>query len=167
MLDKSCLNCREAYWDTIDSRPSQGKSNLPDSGKERELETGECSFNECIPYTSSMPIWLEELGEYEDTWVQDGVNKSYISKKRPYINCRAWQPRSDNYDNTGWKEEYPRPMALYGRRYDDDDTVGNVQVSPEAEGDIHDVKSDKVLNFTTVTGKEYVILIPKKLEEDK
>ena len=66
------------------------------------------------------------------------------------------------------EEEYPRPMALYGRRYDDDKTVGNAQIDYEerceGEDTYRSIKSDKTLEFKSVTGEEYIILIPKKLK---
>ena len=147
-LDKSCLNCELANW----------KGTLEDKGF--------CNFEESIGMDASVPAWLVEFGQYEDAFFQNGVDKSKIWKERPYINCDGWHPLDKDYATVEWKKDYDRSLEVYGRRYDDDQTVGNVQV---ATGEDHDkvVSSDKRLQFTDVSGKSWVILIPKKLEEDK
>jgi len=149
-LDHSCLNCAMATWE----------SPLEDKGR--------CVFEECIPMSSSTPTWLDEFGEYDDCWEQNGVDKSLIWKERPYINCGGWQPRSQDYDHTGWPNKESRSLLVYGRRYDDDKTVGNAQIDYEerceGEDTYHSIKSDKTLEFKSVTGEEFVILIPKKLK---
>ena len=147
-LDKSCLNCELANW----------KGTLED----KEF----CNFEESIGMDASVPAWLVEFGQYEDAYFQNGVDKSKIWKERPYINCDGWHPLDKDYATVEWKKDYDRSLEVYGRRYDDDQTVGNVQV---ATGEDHDkvVSSDKRLQFTDVSGKSWVILIPKKHEEDK
>ena len=149
-LDHSCLNCDMANWE----------STLEDKGR--------CVFEECIPMSASTPIWLDEFGEYDDCWEQNGVDKSLIWKERPYINCGGWQPRSQDYDHTGWPNKESRSLLIYGRRYDDDKTVGNAQIDYEerceGEDTYRSIKSDKTLEFKSVTGEEYIILIPKKLK---
>ena len=165
-VNQSCLNCSHAQWNDEDDYKHPRACS--EDGENFDKDKGYCEFDECIPMSASVPTWLDNFNTYEDCWLQNGILKSTIWKKRPYINCNGWQPCSGDYEHTGWTEKYGRLLEVYGRRYDDDDTVGNVQVSPEMQyDDDHGVKSDKVLNFTTVTGTKYVILIPKKLEEDK
>ena len=113
---------------------------------------------------ASVPAWLVEFGQYENAFFQNGVDKSKIWKERPYINCDGWHPLEKDYATVEWKKDYDRSLEVYGRRYDDDQTVGNVQVATDED---HDkvVSSDKRLQFTDVSGKSWVILIPKKLEK--
>ena len=135
-LDKSCLNCELANWE----------STLKDKGS--------CNFEESIGMDASVPAWLVEFG----------VDKSKIWKERPYIDCDGWHPLEKDYATVEWEKDYDRSLDVYGRRYDDDQTVGNVQVATDED---HDkvVSSDKRLQFTDVSGKSWVILIPKKLEK--
>ena len=145
-LDKSCLNCELANL----------KGTLKDKGY--------CNFEESIGMDASVPAWLVEFGQYENAFFQNGVDKSKIWKERPYINCDGWHPLAKDYATVEWKKDYDRSLEVYGRRYDDDQTVGNVQVATDED---HDkvVSSDKRLQFTDVSGKSWVILIPKKLEK--
>ena len=145
-LDKSCLNCELANWE----------GTLKDKGY--------CNFEESIGMDASVPAWLVEFGQYENAFFQNGVDKSKIWKERPYINCDGWHPLDKDYATVEWKKDYDRGLEVYGRRYDDDQTVGNVQVATDED---HDkvVSSDKRLQFTDVSGKSWVILIPKKLDK--
>jgi hypothetical protein len=130
-------------------------------------DKGTCVFEECIPLSASVPKWIDEFGETDDGWEQNGIDKSEIDKERPYINCGGWEPRSKDYDHTGWPDKHPRSLLVYGRRYSDDKTVGNAQVDYEEKSDgNHKIKSDKTLQFKAVTGVEYIILIPKKLKNN-
>ena len=161
-LDQSCLTCSHAQWNDEDDR-KHPRACSPD-GDNLDKDKGYCGFDECIPMSASVPTWLDDFNNFEDNWLQNKILYSTIWKERPYINCNGWQPRGKDYDHTGCPDK-TRYLVVYGRRYDDDHTVGDVQVSPEERyDDDHEVKSDKVLNFTTVTGTKYVILIPKKLK---
>jgi hypothetical protein len=150
LLEKSCLNCELANWE----------GTLEDKGY--------CNFDESIGRNACAPAWLVEFGQYDNSFFQNGEDKSKIWKERPYLDCDGWQPIDKDYATVEWTKNYNRDRGLevYGRRYDDDKTVGNVQVATEED---HDklVSSDKKLQFTDVSGKPWVILIPKKLEENK
>ena len=150
-LDKSCLNCELANWEST-------------LGKDK----GSCNFEESIGMDASVPAWLVEFGQYENAFFQNGVDKSKIWKERPYINCDGWHPLEKDYATVEFEKDYDRSLDVYGRRYDDDQTVGNAQVATDFEsyeGHDRQVSSDKRLEFTDVSGKSWVILIPKKLEK--
>ena len=146
-VDKSCLNCEEACWETANDI----------KGESFELNTGEC-----LSTQNDEPTWRDtNLHKLEE----ELQHENSIWKQRPYVNCSGWKPRSNEYDDTGWEGKNPRTFVLYGRRLPDKKGVGDVQVSFESETD-HFLESDTILPAVKCDdGIEYTTVIPKRKED--
>ena len=131
-LETSCLNCDLASW-----------------GDDRGTE-GRCAWGEG-GLLFEAPTWVEEYTRLERAF--DDWSLATIDTRRPYINCNGWLPSDKDYKGDD------RLYSRYGRRYDDDESLGNAQVSVD---DPNDEDSDTEYVIKTVKNKEYAIRIPEK-----